>query len=513
MGLALKATSLRTAFFKNATVNVARLAAGSVVALLLTPLLVRHLSKETYAAWVLIVQLSTYVMFLDFGIQNAVSHFVAYTEEKQDLNLRDGIVSSAVWSLAGLAAIGVLLIGGLAWQLPRLFDDLPESLQPVTRTSLLLVGISMAIGLPVSAMAAVFLGRQQNQVPVGIAIAGRLLSGALIAGAALVHRSLVWMAAAFAVANLVTHGLHWAAWHRWAADVHIARSLVSRDVMRRLRHYCWGITVWLLGGLLVSGLDTAIVGVVDFDSLGYFGVATMLTLFLIHFQGAVMNALLPAAAMLHARDDRQRLGELLVRSTRYGLVLLLLVGLPMIVAAEPLLELWVGAHYGPRTAPILQVLVAANIIRLVGLPYATLVVGTNQQHLVMRSPITEGVVNVLVSIWAGRAFGAIGVAIGTLVGAFFSIGFHLLYSMPRTVGIQADRHRLLREGILHPLLCGIPLLLLMIVLTAIPEPPGPLRLLLISGAAALTLVLLWNLGLADTERRRVLPWVLPWVQR
>ena len=142
MGLALKATSLRTAFFKNAMVNVVRLAAGSVVALLLTPLLVRQLSTETYAAWVLIVQLSAYVMFLDFGIQNAVSHFVAYTEEKQDLNLRDGIVSSAVWSLAGLAAIGVLLIGGLAWQLPRLFDDLPASLQPVTRTSLLLVGIS-----------------------------------------------------------------------------------------------------------------------------------------------------------------------------------------------------------------------------------------------------------------------------------------------------------------------------------------------------------------------------------
>ena len=106
-----------------------------------------------------------------------------------------------------------------------------------------------------------------------------------------------------------------------------------------------------------------------------------------------------------------------------------------------------GAHYGPHTAPILQVLVAANIIRLVGLPYATLVVGTNQQHLVMRAPITEGVVNLLVSIWAGRAFGAIGVAIGTLVGAFFSIGFHVLYSMPRTVGIQADRRRLLREGI------------------------------------------------------------------
>ena len=103
-------------------------------------------------------------------------------------------------------------------------------------------------------------------------------------------------------------------------------------------------------------------------------------------------------------------------------------------------------------------------------------------------------------------FGAIGVAIGTLVGAFFSIGFHLLYSMPRTIGIQADRRRLLREGILQPLFCGTPLLLLGIVLTAIPELSGPLRLLLISGATALTLVLLWNLGLPTPSGGASSPW-------
>ena len=172
MGVALKATSLRTAFFKNATANVIRLASFSVVALLLTPLLVHRLSTETYAAWVLIVQLSTYVMFLDFGIQGAVSHFVTYTEEKQDLNLRDGIVSSAFWLLAGLAALGVLLIGGLAWQLPRLFENVPASLQPVARTSLLLVGISTAVGLPVSALAAVFLDGNRTKCRWGSRLQG-----------------------------------------------------------------------------------------------------------------------------------------------------------------------------------------------------------------------------------------------------------------------------------------------------------------------------------------------------
>jgi O-antigen/teichoic acid export membrane protein len=507
MTMALKAVGLRAAFFRNATVNVLRLAAFCIIALCLPPLLVHRLSTESYAAWVLIIQLSAYVTFFDFGLQNAVSHFVTYTEEKQDLEARDRIVSSAVWLLAGLAGLGLLLIVGLAWQLPRFFSDIPVSLQPVARTALLLVGVSATIGLPFSALAAIFLGRQQYQVPAGITIAGRALSAVLIAGAVLAHRGLVWMAAAVALSNLISYGLQYTAWSRWAPDVHVARRLVTSGALRRLANYCWGVTVWTAGGLLVSGLDTTIVGVVDFGSVGYYGVAATLTLFLIQFQGAVMGALLPAASMLRAREDRDGLGELLVKCTRYGLLLLLVVGLPMILAAEPLLRLWVGADYAVRTAPILQVLVAGNIVRLTGLPYATLVLGTNQQHLVMRAPITEGIVNLLVSVWAGMRFGAIGVAVGTLVGAFFSIGFHLLYSMPRTAGIPADRQRFLREGILQPLLCTIPVALSLLVLTAIPGLDGTSRALVLGCAAVLTALLLWSIGLADAERQRIAVWV------
>jgi O-antigen/teichoic acid export membrane protein len=498
---------LRTAFFKNATVNVIRLAAFSIVALCLPPLLVHRLSKETYAVWVLIMQLSAYVLFFDLGLQSAVSHFVTYTEEKQDFGERDRIVSSAIWLLTGLAGIGCLLVAGLTWQLPHVFHDIPLSLQPVVRLSLLLVGTSVALGLPVSALAAIFLGRQQNQVPAGIAIASRVLSALLIASVVLAHRGLVWMAAVLALSNIASYWMQFAAWSRWASDVHIARGLVSGAAVRRLSQYSWGIIVWTAGGLLISGLDTTIVGVVDFSSLGYYGVAATLTLFLIQFQGAVMSALLPVASMLRARDDRERLGELLVRCTRYGLLLLLLVGLPMILAAEPVLRLWVGADYAAHTARILQVLVAGNVVRLIGLPYATLVVGTNQQHLVTRSPIIEGIVNLLVSIWAGRILGAIGVAIGTLVGAFFSLGIHLLYSMPRTTGIPVNRPRFLREGVLQPLLCALPVLLLALVLEVAPAIDGAPRALMIGAAAITTTLLLWSIGLAAAERQRILVWV------
>src|ERR1700691_2038499 len=68
----------------NSVANVTRLAATSVVAILLPAYLTHRLPVKTYAAWVLILQLSAYVGYLDFGVQTAVSKFIAEHQAKRD---------------------------------------------------------------------------------------------------------------------------------------------------------------------------------------------------------------------------------------------------------------------------------------------------------------------------------------------------------------------------------------------------------------------------------------------
>ena len=54
------------------------------------------------------------------------------------------------------------------------------------------------------------------------------------------------------------------------------------------------------------------------------------------------------------------------------------------------------------------------------------------QHLATISAIAEAFVNILVSVLLVTRMGAAGVAIGTLIGAFVSVGMRLLVSIPRT---------------------------------------------------------------------------------
>ena len=57
--------------------NLTRVILGMLISLVLPHFLVQHLGTAEYSAWVLILQLSAYVNFLDLGLQTAIGKFVA----------------------------------------------------------------------------------------------------------------------------------------------------------------------------------------------------------------------------------------------------------------------------------------------------------------------------------------------------------------------------------------------------------------------------------------------------
>ena len=106
---------------------------------------------------------------------------------------------------------------------------------------------------------------------------------------------------------------------------------------------------------------------------------------------------------------------------------------------------------------ISQVLVLGNVVRQLVLPYILVVVATGKQHLATVAAIAEAGVNIVVSIWLVQRIGAVGVAVGTLVGAFVSFSVHLLVSMRYTQPtILIPRPRFLLQGVLRPLLIILP---------------------------------------------------------
>jgi O-antigen/teichoic acid export membrane protein len=453
-------TRTRWRFAKNAVANLGRGSAAAVVALLLPPVLVRHMTPASYTVWVLTLQVAAYVGYLDFGLQTAVGRYIAFANEKKDAGFRDGIFSTAFAGLAVAALIGLVLILAIALMSNRLFPDVPLALLASMRVAMLIVGTSAVLGLPASAWNGVFVGLQRFDVPAITGTAGKLLSSLGLILAAIAGRSLMFMAIVMAAANLLSYTLQFVMLRRIAPQVSFRRELITKDTIKELSGYCLSLTVWTFSMLLINGFDLLLVGHFQFDAVIPYAVSATLIAFLAGVQNAIFGVFMPHAAELHARQNSIALGNLLVKTTKFGVLLLLLTGLPLIVFAAPIIRVWIGLQFAQTGGGILMVLVAANMVRLICAPFVSILIGTGQQKLIVISPLMEGFTNLFFSIVLGMKYGAIGVAWGTLIGAVAAVLANICYNLPRVRGtIHCSPLRYVLDAIVLPASCGIPVFL------------------------------------------------------
>jgi O-antigen/teichoic acid export membrane protein len=458
-----------------------------------------------------LLQITAYVGFLDLGIQTAVSRFVAHADELNDPARRNGIASTAAVLLAVVSGMGLCVVGLLAWQLPHIFTAMPTNVQGQAEIALLLMGSSLALGLPFSVVHAVFVGLQRSEIPAGITIANRFGVTAATVALAMRHSGIATMGAGVALANVLSCGASYFAWRAWAPNVALRISLASRAYAQEIAGYSIALLAWFAATLMISGLDLSLVAFFDYQATAYYAVAVTLTNFIVQTQSTIFAALLPAFAVLNARSDAQKLGTVLISSTRYGMLVLLGMALPLVLAGKVILRVWVGANYASHSVLIMQVLVVANVVRLSALPYSTLLLGTGEQRKVILSPLAEGVTNLVASVFGAYLLGAIGVAIGTFIGSFVGVGLNLFYNMPRTSAISVDRSALMKEGLVRPMVCAFPLVfaLFCYVVTPITVHTSNRAMVLYWGVAIVTTCLVfWNYGLHGSERRKLLNGIL-----
>lgn len=487
--------------FKNAFANIIRGSFSALIAVILPPFLVRILPTDTFSVWVLILQLTTYVSYFDFGVQTAVGRFVAYTNELGNFRKRDQIINTSLAILSGSGFLAALFISLLTWHLSHIFPKIPGELLGDAKISIFLIGCSLAIGLPFSVFNGIFIGIQRYEIPAVITSLNKLTTALCIFILAQISGNLILMSAATAVLNIIFYLVQFLVNQKYEQNVNYHYKLISKDVAKEVTSYCFSLSILSFGMLLVSGLDTTIVGIFDFNAVAYYSIATSIITLIVGLQSAIFSVLLPVGAVMDAQDAGKQLGKLLVTTTRYGVFILLATGIPLILYAKPFLALWVGKEYAEHGAIILQCLVIANIIRLSGVPYATLAVSTAQQKLVINSALLEGLSNLITSLYLGSVIGSIGVAIGTIIGAVISIGGHIIYNIPRTRGIIVSQIKFIEDGLLRPLVCAIPLLLILIFNNF--TNVFLIKMLLIICSIITTLLFVWNFGLLITERNLI----------
>lgn len=414
------------------------------------------MSVAEFSAWALILQLAAYVNYLDLGIQVALARWTAHTHERKDLQRRNEVVTSGVIILAVSAGVALFIAGILTWQLPRIYPSIPPVLLPQVRMGLFFVAGALALALPGSTYTGVLVGLNKSDMAGLLVAVTRILAGAGVIVLARIGAPLSILAAFLGFFYLLNALLQvWMA-HKHCPGLVVSSKFISRLQIKAVAADCAYLSAWNLGMFLVSGLDIALVGRFSFRDLGAYSVASTLVLFVAGINGAIFASMLAPIAALHANRELEKIGRLVLKSTRIGIYITALTCLPLLFAGKIILAYWVTPAYARTAWPILLVLVIANMIRLAATPYSVAVLGTGQQKLIVLSPLIEGVVNLLFSIVLGMRMGAMGVAVGTLIGAAVGLAAVTMFFVQRTKEIRVTQWQYAWDGIMVAIFAVLP---------------------------------------------------------
>lgn len=500
---------------KNAAANVVSGGAAAILAVALPPFLVRLLPPAVFGAWALVLDVAALANLLRYGLQTAVGKYLAEAYELRQVERCDQLVNAALALLAGLGALAFLAVVVVAWQFGRWFHQVPAGLVPDARIALLLVGTTLALGLPFAVFGGIFTGQQRFEFPAGINGGCKLvLVVVLILIARAPHPTLEKLAWGWSAVMVASYGVQYWLCRWFGPPFRLSLQRIHAPAARELAGYSATLTVWSMAMLMISGLDTTLVGIFDFAAVGYYSIAVGLVTLLAGLQNSILSTLVPVGSVMSVKAEAQRqLGDLLVASTRYASILLVMAALPLLFLTMPLLRIWVGASYASHTAVLVQVLVVANCLRLSATPYAVLLIGTGQQRLVLISPLLEGVVNLGLSLWLGYRLGATGVALGTLIGAIVGVASNFLYNLPRTSFADGRLREYVCDGLMRPLACVLPAAGAFLALGYLTNPGLILVwfVAILSGLA--TSCCFWLVGLSGQDRQWLTARVFPMFQR
>jgi O-antigen/teichoic acid export membrane protein len=484
---------------KNAMANLLRLGASWLVILIVPPILVRYLTHPEYSTWMLVIEITAYSTIFNSSMQMSVSRFVARAFWAEDWTMLGETLSSITLLFTAAAVIVLGLIAVVSLEMGRFFHSIPGGLLGEAKWALVIVGGALAIAFPAISMAGLSLGIEKNKINAIAGAASKLIGAAGTIWAALHHEGLVRMALWTSLGIFIQPIIFWIATVRQGLWSFFSARLVRMHRAWEFSRFCSAALASQIGSILISGLDVPIVAAWDFSNTGYYAIAAMVSNMLAVPYSAVLSTLIPLLSSRTASESPETMGRMLIRTMRIANALLLWIAVPLMIGMPLFLRLWVGKDYAAHALILGEILVAAVLVRISVLPYGMTGFSAGEQGKMLVSPGVEAIVNVALSIILVRHIGAVGVAIGTLVGSFVGIALHFWNSMAYTKSMSFRKTELLFRGMLAPLAWVLPVAIISATLFSLAASTG-LKILVLAGCTAALPLIFWKVILGAEDR-------------
>ena len=387
---------------------------GSLVGFIATPLLLRRMGKEQFGLWMLLLSVMGYVGLVELGISSAVSKRVSECAALEDSARLKQVLGTALTIYGGLALLAWIIIGVVALKLDFLFQ-IPAGSLPVARLCLLTLGVNQTLKFFVLAQSATLLGIGRMDIGAGISAGIITVSTIMNVALVLLGYSLVALAWNMVLATLLSGLITARIMRQKLPGITLDARSASIPMARELLKFgSRNATISLMGTIAYSS-DMLILGrMLPVAAIADYSVAAKVVDLIILISGKPVGAMLPVFSDANARQDTARHFTVFTRS----LGLCLVIALPFVAAiciiGDYLIAAWVGpGHHSSYI--ICAALALMMFVRMPGSACYVIMTATERNVFLARMLLIASPVNLALSIGLTRLYGAVGVALGSLI--------------------------------------------------------------------------------------------------
>lgn len=467
---------------------------------LIMPILIRGLGDYQYGLWALVGSVLDCYGLLDLGVRSTLHRYVGRykgTNERQALNETLG---TALTITCCVGVVVMVVTAVLVWILPELVS-LPPATRSTVRWLLALLGTAIALQFPCGVLGAYLCGMQRFDLYNASSVGTSLLRA--IGSAVLVSRGYGLLA--IGVVTLFSSGL-------WLLLNWILVNWVDRGAAISLRHSTWArmkeissFSVWAfiisVGDYLRFYTDSTVIArFLTVALVTPFSVASRLVQYVKQIVIGFVGPLMPRMSALEGKGEIEEMRILFLRSTRWTALLSVFLSGLLAANGEPLLRLWLGPKF-LISYPLLLLLLVGQLAELSQYPSNVVLLARNKHRAQGYWTLIEGFVNLLLSIYWGRKYGLVGVALGTTVPMLFTKMIVQPWYALHTLEVRSRIY--FRISLLRPLLAAIGFAGQWLLLRQVWGVPTTYWGL-IQSAALQTLVffvLIWVVGLDSDDRK------------
>lgn len=402
--------------FSGSALRVCNLIAQVLVAFFLIPFIVHSLGDRQFGFWALAGTFVGYYGLLDLGLSAAVLQYVSVAIGKSNEAECRKIFNTAFRIQLTMGLVALLVTMMLALCAPLFWHNSADA--SLFRKVIAVLGVNAALLFPMRVYSGVLATTLRFDIETILDFIGMVLRTGLSVVAIEAGWGLLGLACITLLSSLPVMLLQMYYAKREAAWARLEWAGIDRQKVKSLFSYSIFTSISSVADTLRFSLDSVVIsGFIGLAAVTHYKVAGVFSRYYIGIILALVGTFQPILSRLHGKGDRENLQKTFLFGIKVSTWVSVLICCGLIAWGKPFIIRWMGPSYVDAYVPLV-LLSLAVFLDVAQIPSTTLLNSTFNHRSYAYMNLTEGVINLAASLALARPLGIVGVALGTLIGAF-----------------------------------------------------------------------------------------------